>query len=150
MARIVGVPNPGRVLQPGDAASLPVPNPGGRLPGDPIGRDLDPDGRPGVLIGGIANLRNAFLRRLLTPRGYLPHHPEYGCGLHRFIGGQLGLGDVLAARDEAARTLLDDPRATSILRLALDVQGDAIQIDGAVLTPLGEVEISTAVVSPEG
>jgi phage baseplate assembly protein W len=150
MPRVVGVPNPGTVLQPGDRASQPVQNLRGRLAGDPIGRDLDPDGRPGVLIPGIQNLKNALERRLRTPRGYLPHHPQYGSGLHRYIGSMLALAEVLGARDEAARTLLDDPRVLGIVRLAVDVEGDAILINGAVETPLGEVEISTSVISSEG
>ncbi len=150
MPRFVDVPNPGMVLLPGDRVTIPVPQPGGRLPGDPIGRDVDPGGAPGALIGGIMNLKNALERRLRTPRGYLPTHPEYGSGLHAYVGRAMGLADVLGCRDEAARTLLDDPRVLEILKLAVDVDVDAIIVQGVVFTPLGEVEISTGVTSPEG
>lgn len=143
--RIVNYPNPGNVAQLGDSVQITVPLPNGVIPGDPIGRDIDPAGRPGVLLGGIQNLQNALLRRLQCPRGYLPHHPQYGSRLHRFIGTAQDLASVLEMRDEAARTILDEPRALSVPRLSVTSDGEAVDVDATVETPLGTIELAVAI-----
>lgn len=144
------IPNPGFVATSGDAVALPQATKPGRIPGDPIGLDLDPAGRPAVLLGGVGNLQEALLRRLRCPRGYLPHHPDYGSRLPRYLGRPLTVSTVLSIRDEAARTLRADPRVLAIRRLSVNVDADYIQVDAVVETPLGEVEIGGPIGRVEG
>lgn len=143
--RTVGIPYPGKVAQLGDSVQVTIPLQNGVVPGDPIGRDIDPDGRPAVLIGGLQNLINALLRRLRCPRGYLPHHPEYGSRLHRFIGAEQTLASVLELRDEAERTILDEPRALSVSSLSVDVNDSVVDVHASVETPLGTVELAGSI-----
>lgn len=71
-------------------------------------------------IEGAANVQGAVLRRLDTPLGDLPAHPEYGCRAWDLLGEPLilGFGDQFLAAVREALAL--EPRITvTALRIAI-------------------------------
>jgi phage baseplate assembly protein W len=114
---------------------------------DPIGTDLDPAGRVGVLVGGAANLAGALLRRLNCPRGYLPHRPGYGSLLHRFIGQPFDVATALAVRGEVERTLLEDDRLLRVVSMSVSAEEslDAFWVVVQVESVLGVVDVAGSV-----
>jgi phage baseplate assembly protein W len=104
---------------------------------DPAGKDLDPQGSE-ALVGGVQNIVNALMRRLNTPRGYLPHHPRYGSSLSKLLGSPLTVDLALAIRGEVSKVILSDPRVTSVtgVTLTTDDQGSII-VNATAQTILG-------------
>lgn len=133
-----------KVLGQGD--TLKLPNTSGEVvPDDPVGTDLTDEGTLRTLVGGVANLRAALMRRLRTPRGYMPHHPEYGSSLPMFVGAPMTPALVLSLRGEVDRVLREDPRVVSVQSIGVSVDTDAIFIDAAATTALGPVSLSGSV-----
>lgn len=133
-----------KVLGQGD--TLKLPNVDGEVaPEDPVGTDLLEEGTPRVLIGGVDNLRAALLRRLRTQRGYLPHHPDYGSDLPRFVGRPLSVSEVLSLRAEVDRVLREDPRIITVQSIAITVEADAIFVKATATSTLGAVSLAGTV-----
>lgn len=65
-------------------------------------------------VQGIANLKQALLARLLTPRGSLLLHPRYGSTIHELIGKKNTLDNMRILEDEIVRTLKKDGRVESV------------------------------------
>lgn len=141
MLTVTTIPAPGVILQVGDTLAVRQAVPGVG-PADLVGRDLDPLGKPGSMVGGVRNLQQALLRRVQCPRGYLPHHPDYGSLIFTYLGGPLDLATVLSLRDEVGRTLLADPRVIGIRTLSVDVDTDVVTISAVLDTVLGAVDLS--------
>lgn len=130
----------------GAGGTLKLPNAQGAVaPQDPIGTDMDDAGTLHVLVRGADNLRAALLRRLRTPKGYLPHHPEYGSALVAYLGQPLTPGLVMAIRAEVVRTLQADPRVISVQSPQVQVDTDAIRVDTTCTTVLGPVPVNALV-----
>lgn len=133
-----------KVLGQGDTLSLP--NAAGVIaPSDPVGTDLTEEGLKGTLVAGVDNLRGALLRRLRTPRGYMPHHPEYGSDLPNFVGRPMTPSLVLSIRAEVDRVLRADPRVITVQSVGISVDGDAIRVEAAASSVLGPVSLSGTV-----
>lgn len=133
-----------KVLGQGD--SLGLPNAAGAIaPADPIGTDLTEEGLKGTLVAGVDNLQVALLRRLRTPRGYMPHHPEYGSDLPSFVGRPLTPSLVLSIRAEVDRALREDPRVITVQSVGIAVEGDGIRVEAAASSVLGPVSLSGTV-----
>lgn len=137
-----GVPSVGgRVLGQGDVLLIPGPQEDpGILASDPIGSDVRPDGFRG-LFSGLDNLREALLRRLRTPMGYLPHHPEYGSHLWDYVGRAVDASLLLKLRLEVAETLRQDPRIRKVNHVAVYMDGDAIYVDADAETIAGDLSL---------
>lgn len=104
---------------------------------DPAGMDLDPSGGD-FLVGGIQNIVNALNRRLNTPLGYLPQHPNYGSSLNKWLGEPLTVDNALAIRGEVSRVLLSDPRVTTITAITLETDGEqSVSVNAIAQTILG-------------
>lgn len=80
------------------------------------------------LEAGLENLLQALRHRLLTRKGELAYHPDYGSHLERHIGQPLDGVRLAAIRHEVRQTLLDDPRVTRIQEMTVDVQQDHVHI----------------------
>lgn len=133
------------VLGATDSLKLPLPASSGitALPLDPIGTDYaDVPANDGALLGGIENLRAALIRRLLTPKGRIPQHPEYGSFLDAWIGSSQDMGAVVGARREVIQTLKADPRVSSIESIEVSIEGATIKVDSVVKTALGLVSVN--------
>ncbi|MBI3131476.1 MAG: hypothetical protein HYZ13_09135 [Acidobacteria bacterium] len=130
----------GRVLGVGDPLRLPVPDTPA-LPITPFGCDLAEEGAALPLVDGLENLKAALLRRLRTPLGHLPHHPEYGSRLRTFLGQPLTLSLVLDLRAEVHRVLSLDLRVAKVQSVSVDVQDDALWVAATCETELGELAL---------
>lgn len=75
-------------------------------------------------IAGLANLKNALLRRLVTEPGSLVHRPEYGVGIKRYQNAPA----TLSNKRELALRISDQFRRDSRVE---DVLGVQILIDDA-------------------
>lgn len=126
------------------ALPVDVPSTSEAINADPVGRDEDPAGAMGVLIGGAENMTNAILRRLRCPRGYLPHRPGYGSVLYRYIGQPFDIATALSVRGEADRTILEDPRTDTITSLSVSAADslDAFTVAAQAECAFGMVQIS--------
>jgi len=134
----------GSMVQPPSLADQEV------LVSDPVGRDIDPAGSVDAtghlaLVGGLANLRNALVRRLQTPRGYLPHHPEYGSLLKTFTGSPMDVPTLLSMRADVSRTLMQDPRVLGVSAVTVNANplNGSVLISATARTVLGSLSVST-------
>ncbi|MDO8357325.1 MAG: DUF2634 domain-containing protein [Nitrospirota bacterium] len=83
-------------------------------------------------VQGVPNLQQAVQHRLMTRKGELPHHPEYGSNLPLHIGHVLDQSRVNVIRMEILQTLLADPRIKEIKRLDVSTDADAVHIVGSL------------------
>lgn len=73
--------------------------------------------RDGQFIGldqGIDNLPLIAWRRIMTPIGGLPAHPEYGCNVHTHVGAEASEWRALLAVQDVKTALLEDERFQSV------------------------------------
>lgn len=103
--------------------------------------DLEPSAGSGdySLQVGLLNLVQSLQRRLLTRKGELPYHPEYGSNIFRHIGQPLDALRLAAIRHEVRQTLLDDPRVTSIKNMTISVDFDHVHLV-VIATIIGQNE----------
>lgn len=64
-------------------------------------------------VRGVQNLKQAVMARLLTPKGSLLLHPNYGSELHKIIGKNT-LGVARMIEDEITKTILVDQRIANV------------------------------------
>jgi phage baseplate assembly protein W len=152
----LGAPDPSfaaaglKVLGSGASIKMPLPSAQGNvaIAFDPFGTDLQDSqavsGSPPdeALIGGLNNLGAAIIRRLLTPKGKIPWHPEYGSLLPTFIGTPQELNYIDSIELETEQCILSDPRILSVQSVEANIEGNSVQIQASVLTPLGPLNIA--------
>ena len=81
-----------------------------------------------LLIDGIANLREAIYRRLLTRPGEYKFVPEYGVGISSFVKRKAS-GEVLDELETAIREqLLREERIESVERIAIEPTESGLNI----------------------
>lgn len=68
-----------------------------------------------IIVAGIANLRQACLTRLMTVKGTLPLHPEYGSELRMYQGSKITKELLTLIELETQTTLLKDQRVQSVV-----------------------------------
>jgi phage baseplate assembly protein W len=154
-----------RVLGAGEALKIPLPSASGTvaLSNDPIGTDLQdyqlqvPNPTPPYtpasipseesLVGGLTNLSAAIIRRILTPKGRIPWHPEYGSLLPSFLGTPQELTYIESIRAETDRTLAADSRILAVQSVDARIENDAVFINASVLTALGPLDIAFPMVA---
>ena len=136
-----------RVFGSGSLLKLPLPIPTGNvaLSNDPIGTDLaDVPEVANVLQGGVLNLSAAAIRRLITPMGRIPWHPNYGSRLRKRIGSAQTLPSVTAARNEVITTLKFDKRILNVGIVSVSLPPGGIIITTNLVSPLGVVPVSAS------
>jgi len=78
---------------------------------------------------GLENIKQAIKHRLMSERGSLPHHPEYGTRLHELIGkAQMPYINKLMELDIEEALSYED-RISSYTVNAVEVQGTSILVD---------------------
>ena len=75
-------------------------------------------------ISGVENVRQSVIARLLTPKGSLLLHPEYGSDLNQYIGMRTGYGMVPVIDTEIMRTIKSDGRIRSVDKLSSRITED--------------------------
>jgi len=79
-------------------------------------------------ISGVPNLIQATRHRLITDRGSLILHPEYGSDLNRFIGSEGNDTNAAMAALEAWSTLRNEPRFTRIQDVKARFEASVLEI----------------------
>jgi phage baseplate assembly protein W len=79
-------------------------------------------------ISGADNVQGAVLRRLDTPFGNLPAHPEYGCGVWELLGEPIvsGWSDRFLA---AVRECLAQEPRISVTALRIAIVAELARVD---------------------
>lgn len=65
-------------------------------------------------VSGVDNLRQSIALRLLTRRGTLLNHPEYGTNLMDYIGDNITTETLQLIKVEVKRTISTDERVSSV------------------------------------
>lgn len=94
-------------------------------------------------VTGIANIKQQLQTRLLTPRGSLMLHPNYGSDLHELFGKNIPEQAVLIDM-EVCRTLLSDGRVQSANNIDWKIEGN--EYSGTYSVELKSVEESIKLV----
>jgi phage baseplate assembly protein W len=140
-----------KVLGAGNQLKIPLPvSPGVvALAQDPFGTDLQDtqllhggSPKPVSLIGGFPNLSAAIVRRLLTPIGKIPWHPDYGSTLKSMLGSPSSLANVESIENEVSRCILSDPRILSIQNMTASLDGNTVSIEALLLTSKGQMNLT--------
>lgn len=106
--------------------------------------------RPGGFIsdgkGDIATvtgeqcLLQDLVHHLLTPKGSLMVHPNYGSDFLQYIGKKNTPDNMHRASVELERTFLSDPRVTDVTNTSIVSYNDTIEISCLIETIIGEIE----------
>lgn len=77
---------------------------------------LDSDNRGDLaLVQGVENLKQAIIARLLTPKGSLLLHPDYGTNLHMMVGERGTINQMVRITDEITSTIFKDGRVEDVI-----------------------------------
>lgn len=137
-----------KVVGASTVLKLPLPGSdlGAGIADDPFGSDLaDVPPTPNFLVRGQINLAAAIARRLATPVGRIPWHPDYGSRLWTYIGNPEDESTELAARTECLRVLRADPRVLSVRALAVDLAPGIINYNATLSTALGSLSLTGSI-----
>jgi phage baseplate assembly protein W len=77
---------------------------------------------------GLDCLNQALNHRLVTERGELQYHPNYGNPLLDYIGQVNSHTLAVLANHETGNTILADPRIRSIRDISTTVRGDTLNV----------------------
>lgn len=87
---------------------------------------------------GRDNLRQALVHRVVTERGELLWHPEYGALIRSLIGVVNGPTASTLAAKYAEATLRADPRVREVASVIAEVSGDIISVSATVVPITGQ------------
>ena len=93
-------------------------------------------------VQGVDNIKQALVHKLITYKGSLRGHPEYGSILPYLIGSFSGSYLSAMAKVETTRTLLTDPRVTEVESVNILQRSNYIEIDFTVKVIGNETHIS--------
>lgn len=85
-----------------------------------------------ALVGGVANLKQALLHRLLVRKRELAFHPAYGNFAAQLIGRANGPTGGSLAAFYMRSAMLEEPRVKEVPRSEARIEGDAIRVDADV------------------
>lgn len=91
------------------------------------------------VVSGRANLRQALKHRVITDRGELMFHPNYGSLIRRLIGAVNGPTAALLAAQFAKSAIQADPRIKQVTQSTADVVGDVINVSVEAQPVVGRV-----------
>lgn len=83
-------------------------------------------GALGEIVAGIDDIEQCFAIILLTPKGAIPHRPDFGSNIHRFLGMP-----ITEARPQLVREVVDAIAACEPRAEVLSVDIDKPVITGA-------------------
>lgn len=91
------------------------------------------------VVSGRANLRQALKHRVITDRGELMFHPNYGSLIRRLIGSVNGPTAALLAAQFAKSAIQADQRIKQVTQATADVVGDVINVSVEAQPVVGRV-----------
>lgn len=68
-----------------------------------------------AIVSGVENLKQALIARLLTPKGSLLLHPNYGSDLHNMLGVKATETQMIVIENEILSTIKKDGRVESVV-----------------------------------
>lgn len=89
------------------------------------------------VVKGIDNLRQSLLLRLLTRKGTLYRHPEYGSTIPNILGKTIGETTLQDVVIEFKRCMTTDERVSKVTVTDSEVTGDSIYLE-AEIVPLSK------------
>lgn len=90
-----------------------------------------------VLVEGLAALRAAVYRRLLTRPGEFKARPEYGVGIMDFVKRKNVPGTIAELRQKVTDQLSLDPRISEVRDIVVEAFPDGIKL-GVVIQAAGK------------
>lgn len=81
------------------------------------------------LVAEVDCLIQDIKHRKMTPVGTLPYHPEYGSELATMIGSKKDANWRIKSQLETERTILSDPRVTSVDKIEIEDVPTGVKID---------------------
>lgn len=88
-------------------------------------------------VSGVDNLIQAILHRMVTEKGELPYHPEYGSLLPKLVGKPGTQKNIRLLETEAIATCLEDPRVESVYGLTMQYAGFGAYAVEFTVKPIG-------------
>lgn len=92
-----------------------------------------------VTASGRANLRQALKHRVMTDRGELMFHPNYGSLIRRLVGSVNGPTSALLAAQFAKSAIQADQRIKQVTQSTAEVVGDVINVSVEAQPVVGRV-----------
>lgn len=77
---------------------------------------------------GLQNLKQALIHRLMTIRGELPLHPDYGCNIKKMVGKGANYKQLVKAKLEVSKTCKQDPRVKEVTSVEVKYENGGIWI----------------------
>ena len=87
-----------------------------------------------LLVAGLDNLKQALIRRVITPQGSLLGHPEYGSQFAQHVGKAISYQIPELLKIETSRCLKGDPRVKDVSDIEVTFQGEVANITCTVTT----------------
>lgn len=75
-----------------------------------------------LTVLGVDNIKQALQAKLLTPKGALLLHPEYGSNLHKLFG-KATIEQAKLIEIDVCRTMLTDKRVANVQLLNFEIEG---------------------------
>lgn len=91
------------------------------------------------VVSGRANLRQALKHRVITDRGELMFHPNYGSLIRRLVGSVNGPTAALLAAQFAKSAVQADQRIKQVTQSTAEVVGDVINVSVEAQPVVGRV-----------
>lgn len=85
-----------------------------------------------AVVAGVDNLRQQISNRVVTPRGQLRRHPDYGCMIWRLVGTVNGPTAAKLGAEYVQAALLAEYRVRSVDFSVADVRVDEVKISARV------------------
>lgn len=92
-----------------------------------------------TMLSGRDNLRQALVHRIVTPRGELVMHADYGSLLSRILGAANGPTARLLAGQYARAAVLADSRVSAVRQPKATVNGDVVTVELDAETIAGKI-----------
>jgi phage baseplate assembly protein W len=96
-------------------------------------------------VEGVSNLMQSLVNRLMTPRGSLALHPDYGCDLKKILGKRATYAEITKAKLEVERTIKSDFRVKGVSSLRLDCYDRQVTINASISTKFGDYVVQLGV-----
>lgn len=81
-----------------------------------------------AIVSGRANLHQAMSNLIVTDRGELVFHGDYGANLHTLIGALSGPVRELVAADYVTDALRDETRVQTVTNVKVTTEGDRLSV----------------------
>lgn len=93
-------------------------------------------------INGLSCLMQDLVNRLVTPRGTLPYHPEYGSDINSIVGNKMDKDWIDKAKLEVMSTFAYDDRVVEVKDVLVSAKESTISISCNIITLDGLTSIN--------